>query len=95
MPIQCELTENTGNSVQAFLTNFQLSPKDYLFKSRSHPSKHLLTSQYERIVDGWVSLIGLDQNQGGTHTMRGTKPPLIYKKLKLESMPIIVKASKG
>lgn len=82
LPVQFELTENTHNSVQALITNFQLSPNDYLFKSRIYSSKHLSTRQYGRIVDAWVSMIGLDQTQYGTHTMRRTKLSLIYKKTK-------------
>ena len=82
MPVQFELTENTRKSIQSLITNFQLSQNGYLFKSRIHLSEHLSTRQYGRIVDGWVSMIGLDQTQYGTHTMRRTKPSLIYKKTK-------------
>ena len=82
LPVQFELTENTRNSVQTLITNFRLSSNDYLFKSRLHSSEHLSTRQYGRIVDGWVSMIGLDQTQYGTHSMRRTKPSLIYKKTK-------------
>ena len=82
LPVQFELTENTRHSVQALITNFNLSPNDYLFRSRIHSSEHLSTRQYGRIVDAWVSMIGLDQTQYGTHTMRRTKPSLIYKKTK-------------
>ena len=82
LPVQFELTENTRNSVQTLITNFQLNSNDYLFKSRIHSSEHLSTHQYGRIVDAWVSMIGLDQTQYGTHTMRRTKPSLIYKKTK-------------
>ena len=82
LPVQFELTESTRNSVQALLTTFHLNQNDYLFKSRIHTSEHLSTRQYGRIVDGWVSMIGLDQTQYGTHTMRRTKPSLIYKKTK-------------
>lgn len=42
----------------------------------------LTTRQYGRIVDRWVESIGLDKTQYGTHTMRRTKPSLIYKKTK-------------
>jgi site-specific recombinase XerD len=82
LPVQFELTENTRNLVQTLITNFQLSSNDYLFKSRIHSSEHLSTRQYGRIVDSWVSMIGLDKTQYGTHTMRRTKPSLIYKKTK-------------
>ena len=81
-PLQFELTENTRHSVQALITNSHLSSNDYLFKSRIHSSEHLSTRQYGRIVDAWVSMIGLDQSQYETHTMIWTKPSLIYKKTK-------------
>ncbi len=55
---------------------------DYVLKSRIHSSDHLFTRQYGRIVDKWVDSIGLDKTQYGTHTMRRTKPSLIYKKTK-------------
>ena len=33
-------------------------------------------------MDGWVSQSGLDLNSYSTHTMRRTKPTLIYKRTK-------------
>lgn len=45
------------------------------------PTK-LSTRQYARIVDGWVRTIGLDPAAYGTHTMRRTKPSLIYRRTK-------------
>jgi len=82
LPVQFELTENTRKSIQTLIIHFQLSQNDYLFKSRIHSSAHLSTRQYGGIVDAWVSMIGLDQTQYGTHTMKRTKPTLIYKKTK-------------
>jgi integrase len=38
------------------------------------------TRQYGRIVDKWVSSIGLDPKRYGTHSMRRTKASQIYKK---------------
>ena len=40
---------------------------------------HLSTRQYARLVDEWVSTIGLDKREYGTHSMRRTKASLIYK----------------
>ena len=36
--------------------------------------------QYARIVDGWVKEIGLDPAGYGTHSIRRTKPTLIYRR---------------
>ena len=46
----------------------------------THP--HLSTRQYARIVNGWVTEIGLDASSYGTHTMRRTKATLIYRRTK-------------
>jgi integrase len=81
-PVQFEITENTRLSLYAFIEQSKLSSSDYLFKSRIQSSDHISTRQYGRIVDNWVSIIGLDHTQYGTHSMRRTKPSLIYKKTK-------------
>jgi len=43
---------------------------------------HISTRQYAKIVDQWVTSIGLDSNAYGTHTMRRTKATLIYRRTK-------------
>ena len=40
------------------------------------------TRQYARIVESWVSLIGLNPRDYGTHSLRGTKATLIYRQTK-------------
>jgi site-specific recombinase XerC len=82
LPVQFELTENTRKSVAELISEQNLNPNDYLFKSRVKPSNHISTRQYSRIVDYWIESIGLDKTQYGTHSMRRTKPSLIYKKTK-------------
>jgi len=52
----------------------------YLFPSRLHASPHLGTRQYARIVDSWVKENGLDTAEYGTHSIRRTKPTLIYRR---------------
>ena len=52
------------------------------FPSRVSGSPHMGTRQYARIVDGWVEEIGLDRAAYGTHSMRRTKPTLIYRRTK-------------
>ena len=59
-----------------------IGQNDYLFGSRAKPLDHISTWQYGRIVDNWIISIGLDKTQYGTHTLRRTKPSLIYKKTK-------------
>jgi integrase len=77
-PVQFEITEQTRESLTAWIRNVGLRSDDFLFPSRIHTSPHLSTRQYARIVRGWVREIGLDSNDYGTHTMRRTKASLIY-----------------
>jgi integrase len=72
-PVQFELTDQTRDSVSAWIAKAQLKPNEFLFPSRMRPSPHLSTRQYAKIVDSWVGSIGLDPNEYGTHTMRRTK----------------------
>ena len=39
-----------------------------------------LFRQYARLVDKWVTLVGLDPAAYGTHSLRRTKVALLYKK---------------
>jgi len=54
--------------------------REYLFPSGVAESPNLSTRQYFRIVGSWVGSIGLDAAAYGTHSMRRTKPTLIYRR---------------
>ena len=47
--------------------------------SRVDHSRHLSTRQYARLVDEWVTAIGLRPEEYGTHSLRRTKASIIYK----------------
>lgn len=79
-PVQFEVTEGTRAAVAAWIEATKLHPMDFLFPSRVRNSPHISTRQYARIVKRWVAEIGLDPGDYGTHTMRRTKPTLIYKR---------------
>jgi integrase len=81
-PVQFEITEQTRNSVAEWLRLANLKSDSFLFPSRIHDSPHLSTRQYARIVNDWVTEIGLDPTSYGTHTMRRTKASLIYRRTK-------------
>lgn len=79
-PVQFEITEQTRIAVATLMRRRYLRVGDYLFSSRLATSPHLSTRQYARIVQGWVSSIGLNPATYGTHSMRRTKAALIYRK---------------
>lgn len=94
-PVQFEITEQTRESVSKWISNANLRLEDFLFQSRLDSSPHLSTRQYARIVHGWVEHIGLDTTCYGTHTMRRTKPTLIYKRTKnLRAVQLLLGHSK-
>ncbi len=79
-PVQFEVTEQARRSIAQWIESKGLKTEDWLFPSRMKPGAHLGTRQYARLVDKWVSLIGLDPAAYGTHRMRRTKVSLLYKK---------------
>lgn len=76
-----ELMIHTRQSVIQWITFASLAYGDYLFPGRK-PGTHMTTRQYSRIVKEWVASIGLPESAYGTHTMRRTKPSLIYRRTK-------------
>ena len=81
-PVQFEITEQTRDSLEAWINQAKLKSDQYLFPSRIHSSPHLSTRQYARIVEHWVKSIGLNPTAYGTHTMRRTKTTLVYRRTK-------------
>jgi integrase len=81
-PVQFEITEQTRQSIEQWIGKADLKPPDFLFPSRILKSDHISRRQYARIVDRWVSDIGLEPSQYGTHSLRRTKASLIYRKTK-------------
>ena len=80
--VQFEITEQTRKAISNWIAFAQLSSSSYLFPSRLEACPYLSTRQYARIVDSWVEQIGLDSSAYGTHSLRRTKPTLIYKRTK-------------
>jgi len=81
-PVQFEITEQTRKSITDWLSISNLKSHDFLFPSRMENSPHLTTRQYARIVKSWITLIGLESDNYGTHSIRRTKATLIYRRTK-------------
>lgn len=79
-PAQFELTKGTREAVAAWIKMAHQRSSDYLFQSRIGSSLHISTRQYNRIFHGWIDKLGLDETLYSTHSVRRTKPYLIYKK---------------
>jgi site-specific recombinase XerD len=80
--VRFEITARTRKSIAEWIEAASLTESAFLFPSRIRNSRHLSTRQYARIVESWVSSIGLDPAAYGTHSMRRTKATLIYRRTK-------------
>jgi len=79
-PVIFEITEPTKNSLNELIKKQKLTLSDFIFRSRQGFQKHLSRRQYSRIIKDWVSSIGLNPDDFGTHSMRRTKVSLLYHK---------------
>jgi integrase len=78
-PVQFELLEAARSSLQAWLECRGRTIEDYAFPSRTNHARHTGTRQYARLVDEWVTAIGLRHEDYGTHSLRRTKASIIDK----------------
>lgn len=78
-PVQFEIMSETRKSLTAWLDRRGGTLRDFVSPSRIDYLGHLSTRQYARLVEEWVSTIGLDSREYVTHSMRRTKASLICK----------------
>ena len=78
-PVQFELTGDVRTSLSSWLVRRGGKIEDYAFPSRIDRNGHLSTRQYARLVDEWVTAIGLRHEEFGTHSLRRTKASIVYK----------------
>ncbi|WP_366511864.1 tyrosine-type recombinase/integrase [uncultured Amphritea sp.] len=78
--VRFEIMKNTRKSLQRWIKVAGLDMGDFLFPSKAIPACHISTCQYARIVKRGVNSIRLETSAYGTHSLRRTKPALIYKR---------------
>jgi integrase len=79
-PVRFELTEQTRQSLDAYLRSSGREPGQVLFPGRGGSDRSLTTRQYARLVERWVASVGLDPRKFAIHSMRPTKATLIYRR---------------
>ena len=75
--MQFELLADARASLLAWLERHVGTVADYAVPSRINHAGHLSTRQYARLVDEWVTGVGLRREEFGTHALRGTKASII------------------
>jgi integrase len=78
-PVKFELTDQTREAIDDYIRTANRTVGDFLFTGRS-AGRPLTTRQYARFVCDWIGSIGLDPKLFGTHSLRRTKPTLIYRR---------------
>jgi integrase len=79
-PVRFELTEQTRQAVDEYITTASKKPGEFLFTACRNQAHRMTTRQYARLLSEWISSIGLDPRLFGTHSMRRTKATLIYRR---------------
>jgi site-specific recombinase XerC len=77
--VQFELLEPARASILAWLERRGGTLDDFIFPSRIDHADHISTRQYARLVNEWVTRIGLRREDDGTHSLRRTKASIIQK----------------
>lgn len=80
-PHVVHLYKKTQESLLKLITKSQISRGDYLFFIEK-PSVHLPTRTYRQLVKKWMNDLYLDVELYSTHSLRRTRPALIYEKTK-------------
>jgi integrase len=78
-PVQFELLEAARVSILAWLERRGGTIDEFAFPSRIDHTDHISTRQFARLLDEWVTGIGLRPEDYGTHSLRRTKASIIYK----------------
>ena len=78
-PVQFELLPDARASLVAWLERRGGTVDDYVFPNRVVRNGHLRTRQYARLVDDWVTGVGLIRSEYGTHSFWRTMASIIYR----------------
>jgi integrase len=71
-PVRFELTEQTRQTIDEYLTTADKKPGQYLFNGR-RPGESMSTQQYARLLADWLVGIGLDPHVYGRTRYGGPK----------------------
>lgn len=78
-PVDFHITADVRSSLLSWLERRGGSVDNHAFPNRTDHRSHLSTCQYTRVVDEWITAIGLRREDSSTHSLRRTKALNIYK----------------
>ena len=77
--IRFELSAQPHEKQHTWISAKRLHAEDWPFPRRIDGRRRISTRPYARIGESWVSLIGLNPNDHGTHSLRRTEVTLTYR----------------
>ena len=80
MPV--EITKGTREVIAALIMLGNLHIKGFLSQTRVGNNRHISTKRCNRIFHGWAEKLRLENSLYSLHSMRKTKPYLLYNKTK-------------
>ncbi len=78
-PVQFELMDPARKTMRAWLELRRGTLNGFVFPSRTDYMAHMSTRRYARLVHEWVTGIGLQPQEYGTHSLRRTNASIICK----------------
>lgn len=78
-PVQFELLEPSRGSIFPWLECRGGALDEFVFPSQIDHAGHISTRQYARLVDEWVTGIGLRSEDYGNHSLRRTNALIVYR----------------
>ena len=79
-PVKFEITEQSRQAIDDYIDETGRKPGEYLFNGRNGKHTPITTRQYARLLSHWITAIGFDPTNYGTHSLRRTKATLIYRR---------------
>lgn len=69
-PVRFEIADQARDALQRWLNEANLRSGQYLFPSRTRKGNHITTRQYAGKLRHWITDIGLNPMDYGTHSLR-------------------------
>lgn len=80
-PVTVTLSETTREAIKALIACNGIDDHHYLFTAHARTKgEHIATITYRKLVKDWCRLIHLDPSQYSTHSLRRTRPSIMYRR---------------
>jgi len=80
-PVAVTLSETAREAIEALIAHNGIDDQHYLFTAPTRTKgEHMASITYRKLVKDWCRLIHLDPSQYSTHSLRRTRPSIMYRR---------------